>query len=115
MGAPSRISRYRFAPVNWDTDGRAYFGARPAFGYRELPDNRVVVVTQGDTLWGLAARLFAGTSRPSGLWWVIADFQPDPIRDPTIVLEAGRTLFVPSVRTLQSVILSDLGRRDEAA
>lgn len=113
MAAPSRFSRYRFAPVNWDADGRAFFGLRPTYGYHEHEDNRRVVVVQGDALWGLAARHFRGVPRPSGLWWVIADFQPDPIRDPTVALEPGRLLFVPSLRVVQTVILNDLARRTE--
>ena len=43
-----------------------------------------------------------------------ADFQPDPIVDPTLELEVGRRLLVPSLRVLTDVILSEQRRRVEA-
>jgi hypothetical protein len=45
--------------------------------------------------------------RACGFWWAIADFQPDPILDPTLRLEPGRRLFIPSVRVLIDIILAD--------
>jgi hypothetical protein len=42
---------------------------------------------------------------------VIADFQPDPIVDPTLELELGRRLFIPSLRVLTDVILGEERRR----
>jgi len=42
---------------------------------------------------------------------VLADFQPDPIIDPTLELEIGRRLFVPSLRVLTDVILGEQRRR----
>ena len=48
--------------------------------------------------------------RGCGFWWAIADFQPDPIVDPTLELEVGRTIFIPSERVLTDVILG-AGRR----
>ena len=48
--------------------------------------------------------------RGCGFWWAIADFQPDPIVDPTLELEVGRTTFIPSERVLTDVILGP-GRR----
>jgi hypothetical protein len=69
-------------------------------------------VVQGDTLWGLAGRYFAPLNRACGYWWVIADFQPDPIIDPTLGLEEGRVLFIPSRRVLTDVILAQARRRE---
>jgi hypothetical protein len=50
--------------------------------------------------------------RPSGLWWIIADFQPDPIHDPTVRLTPGRTLYIPSLRTVQEEVFSDKRRKE---
>jgi hypothetical protein len=55
---------------------------REPFRFRAFPDNRQHVVQQGKTLFSLAGRYFAPLPRASGLWWVIADFQPDPVHDP---------------------------------
>ena len=52
--------------------------------------------------------------RGCGFWWAIADFQPDPIVDPTLDLEPGRRLVVPSLRVLTDVILGEQRRRVEA-
>jgi hypothetical protein len=77
-------------------------------------DTRVHVVAQGDTLEGLAGRYFAPLPRACGFWWVLADFQPDPIVDPTLELDVGRRLLVPSLRVLTDVILSEQRRRFDA-
>ncbi|MCZ2110357.1 MAG: hypothetical protein LC118_12450 [Dehalococcoidia bacterium] len=61
---------------------------------------------QGDTLEGLAGRYFAPLPRACGFWWVLADFQPDPIVDPTLELDVGRRLVVPSLRVLTDVNLN---------
>jgi hypothetical protein len=44
---------------------------------------------------------------------VIADFQADPIHDPTLSLALGRELAIPSVRTVVEEVFSE-SRRDEA-
>jgi len=91
-----------------EADGTTLILTEPErFFFREFDDNRSHTVRRGDTLFTLAHRFFTGIPRPSGLWWVIADFQPDPIHDPTLDLEEGRTLFIPSVRTVREEIFSE--------
>jgi hypothetical protein len=112
---PGRFSRYRFCGVYTDARGRKFFGPRPRFLYRDLPDNRMHPVREGDTLHRLAHRYFPGLGppaldgepRPAELFWVIGDFQPEPIFDATIRLERGGILIVPSVVTVESQILTD--------
>lgn len=99
-------SRYRFSTVERDPSGAVYLGPRPVFGYRDLPDNNIHVVTEGDSLFAIAADAYKGLDRPEQFYWVIADFQPEPIRDVTIPLESERQLYIPSLRTLESQILS---------
>ncbi len=82
-----------------------------AFRFRPFSDTREHVVRQGDTLFTLAGQYFAPIPRACGLWWIIADFQPDPIHDPTLDLEVGRVLLVPSHRTLTEEIFSERRRR----
>lgn len=88
-----------------DAEGHRFLTEREPFRFRELPDTREHVVVQGDRLFTLAGRYFAALPRACGFWWAIADFQPDPVFDPTLELELGRRVFIPSVRVLTDVIL----------
>lgn len=109
--APRTGSRHSFALGVPDELGRRFLSEREPYRFKEHTDTRVHVVAQGDTLEGLAGRYFAPLPRACGFWWVLADFQPDPIVDPTLELDVGRRLVVPSLRVLTDVILSEQRRR----
>jgi hypothetical protein len=111
---PRRFSRYTFTSGVLDDEERLFLTEREPYRFRALSDNRQHIVKEGDTLFSLAGRYFAPLPRPAGLWWVIADFQPDPIHDPTLSLEVGRVLVVPSIRTVVEEVFSEK-RRQEAA
>ncbi len=114
---PGKFSRFAYAFGRRDPDDagqRTYLTDRVRFFFIPLADNIQHVVVDGDTLWNLASRFYAPIQRPGGLWWVIADFQPDPIHDPTIRLETGRLMIVPSLRTVTEQIFSS-SRRDLTA
>lgn len=112
---PLLHSRHTFTAALKLPDGRRYLTARAPFRYRDLPDNRTHVVVEGDTLQTVAARYFADMTRPAGLWWVVADFQPDPVFDPTIRLGVGRVLVIPSLRTVIDLIFAEGRRTDPGA
>jgi len=109
---PRRFSRHEFTQGVRDADGRLLLTDREPFRFRPLPDNRIHEVKEGETLFTIAGRFFRPRPRAAGLWWIIADFQPDPILDPTVPLEVGRKVFVPSLRTLDEEILSERRRRE---
>ncbi len=109
---PRRYSRYAFGSGYVDGAGRLLLAERIPYRYRVLEDTREVLVRDGDTLWGIANRAYEGLPRPGGLWWVIADFQPEPILDPTLKLVPGQRLYVPSLRVVQEEILN-AARRTE--
>ena len=111
---PRRFSRHTFTIGRADAQGRLYLSDRKRFLYRSLPDNIEHTVKQGDTLWTLAGRYFASLPRPAGLWWVIMDFQPDPIHDPTLELVPGTVLHIPSERTILEEIFSEKRRAEPA-
>jgi hypothetical protein len=109
---PRRFSRHAFSAAVLDDAGRLLLTEREPFRFRSFPDNRQHVVQQGDTLFSLAGRYFAPLPRPSGLWWVIADFQPEPVHDPTLALDLGRVVFIPSVRVITEEVFAEARRQE---
>ena len=90
--------------------GELFLEDREPFRYRNLKDNRVWPVKEGDTLHRIAATVYAPLGKlpitsAATLWWVIADFQPIPIHAPTIRLTPGDTLILPSLRVVETRIL----------
>ena len=112
MGAryPSRHI-HTIALLGRDAD-TVYLTDRIPFRFVDFADNTFHTVIEYDSLYHLAARYFKGIDRPAGLWWVIADFQPQPIHDPTIKLLPGSTLIIPSLRTVTEIIFSGRRRQD---
>lgn len=108
---PGIRSRYLFCHGVRDENGVLYLTEREPFRYYPFKDNRLHVVFHGDTLFHLAGHYFAPLERACGYWWVIADFQPDPIFDPTLALEVGRRLVIPPLRLITD-ILPSRQRRD---
>jgi hypothetical protein len=111
---PRLYSRFTFCAAVIDDRGRLLLTEREPFRFRAFPDTRQHLVQQGDSLFTLAGRYFAPLPRPAGLWWIVADFQPDPVHDPTLALEPGRLVFIPSVRVVTEELFAET-RRQEAA
>lgn len=112
---PRRFSRYTFCTAELDDRGRLLLSEREPFRFRAFSDNRQHLVREGDSVFSLAGRYFAPLPRPSGLWWIIADFQPEPIHDPTLTLELGRIVVIPSIRVVTEEVFSEARRQDGAA
>jgi hypothetical protein len=111
MPAPDRLSRYRFSFLAKDVEGRSFLTEPPKYGYRAFSDNVQHVVQAGDTLTSIAGRYYASIQFGELLGWLIADFQPEPIHDPTLAPEMGSVIIVPSVRTVREEILSERRRK----
>ena len=95
------------APIR-AADGRVALPEREPLGFRDRADNRSHVVLPEDTLAALAGLYFDPLPRACGYWWAIAQFQPEPIVDPTLPLAVGRVLVVPSVAMLESYLGDEL-------
>lgn len=103
---PRQFSRHSFSRAVTDVTGAIVLTDPVPFRFVARPDNRLVTVHGGDTVFSIAAREFRGYPRPDGLWWIIADFQPDPIHDPTLRIEDGSILVIPSNRTIEEEIFA---------
>jgi len=104
--APRRFSRYSYSVGSIDNVGDFVLSDALPFGFVELADTIVHAVESGDTLFSLAHVYFQPLPRPSGLYWIIADFQPTPIEDPTLMLKEGSLIYIPSVRTVTEQIFN---------
>jgi nucleoid-associated protein YgaU len=98
------VSRWSAAMPVVDDDGRVVLTERPPFSFRERADSRSHQVLAGDTLAALAGSYYAPWPRACGYWWAIAEFQVEPIIDPTRPLEPGRVLTVPSLAALEEFL-----------
>lgn len=117
---PRQFSRHTFTQQAEDMSDpkKVFLTDRTKFLYRDYLDNVIYVVQENDTLHRLASKFYNSLSdapsfSASWLWWVIADFQPQPIHDPTIRLTQGQQLIIPSLRTVVDRILNPEFRRRE--
>ena len=108
---PRRHSRHTFTTAFLE-DGEQLLTEPEPYRFKPFRDNRIHVVKVEDTLYNLASRFFKGLPRPAGLFWIIMDFQPQPIHDPTILLSPGTVLVIPSTRTVVEEVFSEQ-RRDQ--
>jgi len=106
------FSRHLFCQGIVDADGKLYLTDREPFRYVARADNRFHTVQEGDTLFSLAFQYFQPRPRPDQFFWVLADFQPEPIVDVTLTLPKGSTIVIPSERCLVEEIFNE-SRRPE--
>jgi hypothetical protein len=104
-------SRYQYCHAFRDEGGRLFLDEREPFAYRDEKDNRLHTVIEGDSWWGLAFQYFQGLDRPEGLWWLLCEYQPLPVVDPTIKLPEGTLVVIPSLRLVRLEVFSDGQRR----
>ena len=109
---PKLNSRHELTTALLDASGLLFLTERTPHRFKDFSDTIMHTVRQGDTLFNLAGRFYRPLPRAAGFWWCIADFQPDPIIDPTLDLESGRVMHVPSRRVLLEVI-PGVDRRQE--
>lgn len=105
-------SRYRYCTVLTADDGvTKYLDEREPFRFSDESDNRFYITKEGDTWWGIAWRFFRAFRHPSLLWWLLCEFQPEPVVDPTIVIPPGSQIVVPSERLVRNHVFSRENRR----
>jgi hypothetical protein len=72
--------------------------------YEDDDDIIIHIVADGERLYDIA-QFHYGTARnnPWDMWEVIAQFQPEPILDPSVILETGREIYIPSSEFIEEV------------
>ena len=100
-------SRYSFCDALVDDQGRWFLTDREPYGFVRHADNRLHTTVAGDSLFSLAGQYFAALPRACGYWWAIADYQAEPVIDPTLELAVGTVVVIPSLRVLTDIILAD--------
>jgi hypothetical protein len=107
-----------FATGDSNDNGDLFLTEREPFRYDpKLRGTIRHVVSVGDSLQSIAFRYWASLQLddieipwgPEHLWWILAEFQPDPILDPTQELVPGKTILVPSPRVVQERVLGQGG------
>ncbi len=112
MTTMSRTSRLRYCHAYADAEGRLYLDEREPFPYRDEPDNVLHTVVEGDTWWGLVWRYLQGAAEyPERLWWLLCEYQPTPVLDPTLCLVPGTLVIIPSLRLVRMKVFSDQQRQ----
>ena len=107
----SVTSRHRYSLGIIDDEQRVYLDPREPFRFRSHRGNRFRTVIAGDTWWGLAGVYFRGVPRPAGLWWVLCEYQPTPVVDPTLALQPGDVVVIPSLELVRTTLFSEDQRR----
>lgn len=111
--AVTQFSRYIFTTSVLDSDGVLRLTEREPFRFRNFSDNIRHVIKEGDWWPYLAHDFYGGiTARPAGLWWIICDFQPQPVVDPTVRPEVGSLIVAPSQRTVLEEVFSERRRKE---
>lgn len=88
-------------------DGLEYLLDREPFRFVNRGDNKRVIAAGTDTWHSLAFQHLAPIANAADLWWLIADFQPEPVVDPTILPVPGSTVYIPSTEFVLSTIFSE--------
>lgn len=105
------LSRHLLTTQRFTEDGeQQYLDDRVPYRFRDKPGTQIYTAKEGDSLFFLAAKFYATMPRPAGMWWVIADFQPQPIHDPTLTLQPGRVIYIPSQRVVSEEIINESRR-----
>ena len=100
--------RYLFCIETTDANGNLILSKRVPYRYKELGDNIIHTSLEGESIQDIAQIFYGklyGQRESRNMFWIICDFQPQPILDCTLTMEAGQKIIVPSPTTVDVFIL----------
>jgi hypothetical protein len=101
-------STYRHARAIQFDDGRIIFRLPERIPFEDRDDSILHISNGRERLWDLAQLYYGSEVRDAiDLWEVIAQFQPEPIQDPSIPLQAGLSVLIPSLEYIEDVAFGD--------
>ena len=103
--ALTETSRYLLGNLILDDNNFLFTDLRERISHDDIEDVITHIVVEGDTLQNLALRFYGSEFGGATLWWAIADFQPEPINDPTVRLTPGSVLLIPPLNVIQDELL----------
>lgn len=108
---PPRVnSRYQNCRGIEDAAGNLFLTERTPFRYDEKLAGTTRHVVEGtENLWQIAGRYYRGFPGAEEFGLLIAEFQPNPILDPSLTLETGRVIYVPSLDVILNRSLATEG------
>lgn len=95
------------------SDGLNFLLDREPLYFQPRSDNKRVVVQATDTWWSLAAAHLSSLPNAEQFFWVICDYQPNPIMDPTINPMPGTLVIIPDENFIMSTYFADSSRDTE--
>lgn len=101
------MSRYSYCWNKTLSTGELRKLPRGFFYFQKFSDTEEHTCKEGETLFQLAS-IYYREAFPFAamLYWIIADFQPVPIIDSTVVFQAAQVVYIPSIRTINLLIMS---------
>jgi hypothetical protein len=101
------MSRYAYCWNKTLSTGELRKLPRGFFYFQKFSDTVEHICTEGETLFNLAAMYYREAFPYANLmYWAIADFQPIPIIDATVVFKAGQVVYIPSIQTINLQIMN---------
>lgn len=105
-------SRYRLSfVVSDEVRGIRYnLLRRERVSFDSNAENRLYQAQSGENSFAVAAKHFRRYARPASLFWLVCEYQPTPILDPTTDL-GGRTIYIPPDSKVTEILQRDASSR----
>lgn len=105
-------SRYKYTTSMLNNveggDGYTYLATQESAFFIDDSENEMHIVKLGDTLESIAHQYFKGFPNSAQLFWIIGEYQPTPILDPTLKLKVGSLIIIPAQSIVYELLYARL-------